>query len=370
MTPYFIVFAILVGLSVFEIFEADKKYKFWAAIAAVVLILLFAGFRNPDTSDDGAKYVSTFLEVPDVFTWLTGNYHYSYSYLQMEPLYILLGSVIRLFTNDYVWLFLIIAAIAVLGNAYNYFKYSPYVMLTLILYFSHSFLYKEMVSIRTGLASAIAIFSIDYIYRKKLSKFCGVMAAASLIHIAAAPLSFCYLFNYTEFRKKTLYIILGSAVVVGFIGVSPLLIQYLPNSGEISRKILEYYESERYGMALGPFDITNVKLLFFSIILIYFMDSLQSRCPQYKIMLYIYLAGTVWRIVFNDFGIFAARIATFFTITEVILLPYLVIALKQKKLVYISLIIYAFITLYLNLYIKGVVHEYNLSINIEQILKM
>ncbi|MGA2914921.1 MAG: EpsG family protein [Sedimentisphaerales bacterium] len=370
MIPYFAVFGILVLLSIFEIIEADKKMRFWAAIAAVILILLFAGLRSPDTSDDGKSYISVFLEVPDVLTWLGGHFKYSYNILQMEPFYILLCSVIKLFTYNYIWLFLIMAAIAVLVNAYNYFKYSPYVILTLILYFSHPFLYKEMGSIRTGLASAILLFSIGFIYRKKLLQFSAVTAAASLFHFAAFPFFLSYFVNLFDFKKKTLYIILAIAFLIGLIGISSWMIQYLPPTGEISQKILAYYEAEQYSASLGVFDITNIKLLFFSILLIYFKDTLQSRYPFFKVMLYIYLTGTVWRIAFNDFGIFAARIATFFIIVEVILLPMLVTVIRTRFIAYLSLVIYAFIALYLNLYVKEALHPYGISINILQLLKM
>lgn len=370
MTPYFVVFGILVLFSFLEIFQANKKFIFWAAIAAVIMIFLFAGLRSPETSDDGPSYVSIFLDVPSVMRWLSGRFQYSYNLLQIEPFFVLLCSIIKLFTYNYLWLFLIAAAISVFINAYNYFKYSPYVILSLILYFSHPFLYKEMGSIRTGIASAILLFTIGFIYRKKLLQFSAVTLAASLFHFGALPFFLSYFANLLNFKKKTLYIILAAAILIGLIGISPLMIRLLPATGEISQKILVYYETEQYSASLGVFDITNVKLMFFSILLIFFKDKLQSRYPIFNILLFIYLVGTVWRVVFNDFGIFAARIATFFAIVEIILLPMLVTVIRIRVLAYLSLVVYAFLALYLNLYIKQAIHPYELSMYVRQLLKI
>jgi hypothetical protein len=208
-------------------------------------------------------------------------------------------------------------------------------------------------------------------YRKKFFKFSCVIGLASLFHFAALLLFLGYIVNFLDLKKRTLYIILAVSLLIGLIGVSPWLIQYLPDIGVMSQKIQTFYESEKYGSALGIFDITNIKLLFFSALLIYFKDILQNRSPYYKVMLYLYLLGTVWRVAFSDFSIFAARIATFFTIVEVILLPFLVTAIRRRIFAYCLLLAYAFSTLYLNLYVvKGGEYLYKTSIDILEWLRM
>src|SRR5690606_24938035 len=126
-----------------------------------------------------------FLEIPHLGHWLNGNYEYSFDDAWMEPGYIFVGAFIRLFTENYVFLFVVIAGLSVGVAAYNYYRYSPYLFLTLVLFFVHTFLYRDMIQIRSAVAAAIGLFLISQIEHRQHAKVVVTIAFASLFHMAA-----------------------------------------------------------------------------------------------------------------------------------------------------------------------------------------
>jgi len=350
-------------ISIFVFIELGEKgnRKLLFAISAMTIFLLtyFAGFRDNVGADDHA-YIAVFKEIKNVFH---EDFAQSYINYYMEPGFIFLTSFVKLITDDYHFLFLITSFLAIGINLYHYYKYSPFVMLTIGLYFSHTFLARDMNQIRAGLAAAILLFSIKYIREKNFYKFLFIIILASSFHIAAAVFFITY-FIARDYHKTTTYIyLLLIAIVLSYLELSKFLVENLPDFlGIIKTVLINYYNSVENKNATSTFDITNIKQLFIAISLILCFKRLQKTSSYFVIMFNIYFIGVFWRIIFSDFGIFAARFATFFTIVEVILVPFLLLCFfpRQRIIVAIIILCYGFATLYLNIFQKKIkpVHSY------------
>ncbi|WP_230842256.1 hypothetical protein, partial [Vibrio harveyi] len=111
----------------------------------------------------------------------------------------------------------------------------------------------------------------------------------------------------------------------------------------ISVKLAGYTSTEKYVNSVGLFDVTNVKNMFIFFLLYTQWDLLYRRYKTFPLLFVFFAFGTAWRIGFSELGIISARIATLFTISEVIILPMFASVFKSKFLPTVMIIIYAFI---------------------------
>ncbi|NAW80289.1 hypothetical protein CAG60_15680, partial [Vibrio sp. V33_P6A3T137] len=113
MTAYLVVFGWLAFCSVAHNTKQLSYLKPFFFILSALLLIFFAGFREAGVGADDWNYVIKFLEVPDISYWFTGEFTYSFSETWMEPAYIALGAIIRLFTSNYTYLFLVVSLFSV-----------------------------------------------------------------------------------------------------------------------------------------------------------------------------------------------------------------------------------------------------------------
>lgn len=362
MAPYLFIFFTLSCFSLSPYIKQGKELKIPFLMFSYLMLFSFAGLREAGVGADDFVYVSKFLETPDISHWLFGNYSYSYKSTFMEPLYLIYGAFIRLFTDDYVFLFTGVAFLSVSLAVQNYYRYSHYIFLTLLLFFVHTFLYRDINQIRSGVAAAIGLFLIAQIHNRQHIKVWGTLCLASLFHIASFVLIFAYIFSFFKVTRNRVIVAYFCALFLGLIGVSQVVFQVIPGGGILAEKLHNYTENGNYVNAVSLFDITNIKnsAIFFVIIL--FWKRLEKVVPYFTTLVLFYLLAVGIRITFWDLGVLAARTSTFFAIVEVILIPYFIFIFRNKVFVTLLIILYAFLILYLNLFVKEGRNPYALSI--------
>ncbi len=351
MSQYLFVFSILAFLALINNIKEIRQVRLALFLFSVLLLVLFSGFRAAGVGADDWVYINKFWDIPDISHWVFGGYNYTFEQAYMEPLYILLGAIIRFFTDKYVFLFLSVALIAVSINSYNYYRYTPYVFLALMLYFVHTYLYRDMNQIRAGVAAAIGLFLISQIYTRQHIKVYLTILISSMFHMGALLYLVPYFLSFAEITKKRIVYGLLAACILGFVGITPFLLSVFPDLGYISIKLRDYSHSQ-YAEPIGFSDITNLKNLFFLVVLLLLWERLEPKVKYFKVLMLFMFLATAWRLTFADFGIIAGRGATYFGIVEVVLIPSLLFAFRQKVFITIIIILYALLTLYLNLFIK------------------
>lgn len=364
MNPYLYVFSLLSFFAVLSTVKMSHNYKLIIYIYLVVVLILFSGLRQLGVGNDDEAYVNMFLSIPDISHWLSGDYIYSLRETQMEVGYLAISSTVRFFTNDYVFLFLVIASISIGISCYNYYRYSPYIFLTLVLFFVHTYLYRDMNQIRAACAAAIGLYLINQIYLKQIKKGVLTILVCGLFHTAALALIIPFSLSFLKVTRKKLILIFSISFVFGAIGISSFLLNILPGGNYITSKLISYSSVDKYVESVSLFDLSNIKNIILFFLFIFYWNKIESKVKYFKIMMVFYTVGVSWRILFSDFGIIAGRVSTFFSIVEVILIPCLLLAFKNKIIPIIVIILYAFITLYLNLYVKDGRFPYYLSVGV------
>lgn len=351
MLPYYLIFTILAVFSLTDNVKKIKNLKFFLFFISVTLLIFFAGLRSPEVDPDYYNYLEQFVAIPSLEQWMLGEYKYSFSETRMEPAFLAYASFIKLFTDNHTWVFVGISLLSVGIASYNYYKFSPYMFLTLLLFFVHTYLYRDMIQVRAAIAASIALFLIPQLYYHKYGKAFVTIILASFFHVAALSLFIIYLLSFVKLTRKKIIIGVILSLILGYIGISHIIIQVLPNLGYVTQKIIHYSKSQ-YAESLGVFNITNVKNLIILLIPLFFWKKLEKKVPYFNVFIIFIFTATTWRILFSDFGIVAGRVATFFSIVEVLLVPSFILIFKQKIIPHIIIILYALITLYLNTELK------------------
>uniref|UniRef100_UPI004048EA31 EpsG family protein n=1 Tax=Aliarcobacter sp. TaxID=2321116 RepID=UPI004048EA31 len=356
---YYSIFIIL-SLFTFLDFTKNKNLKYIKLVLVFlvfIILSLFAGLRNEHVGADYFNYIKMFEYAPSLDNIFDFQ---SFLLVSTEPFYYALNVFTKTLFDSYYSIFLLTALLAVGINSYNYNKYSPFVILSLLIYFSHLFLYKEMIQIRAGLASAILLFSIQYLYNKEKIKYFGVVLVASLFHSGALiflPFYFFYKFNISN---QTYYKLLAFSIVMYLLVDSKNLLLMFNDLGILPYAVYNYLIWDKYNYSLGLFNPVTIKQFLVVLFLLKYRNLLSEKVNYFDAMLYLYIISTAWLIFFADFAIIAARVATFLSIVDVILLPSLIYVFKQKRLIYFAIWLYALMMLYLNIEVKEVLNTYEM----------
>ncbi|WP_099293609.1 EpsG family protein [Butyricimonas sp. Marseille-P3923] len=351
MIPYFVVFGILAVFAILDVFDGGQELRKRTLFLFFVILCFFAAMNVGD--QDHANYELAFRESIDANVLdkqsLIGKEIYF-----MEPGYRLLNKLISFFTHQSFFIFAITAFVTLLLNFKVYKKYSPYFLFSVLLYYGHIYLVREMIQIRFGIASAICLYSISFIVQKRWKIFVLLVGIAAMFHTIAWVFLLMYPFYWLKMnRNNYAWMLIVCLCFAWFFPIGRML-SYLPDIS-IFYKIKLYVDSQQFNQTLGV--ISNpvvLKSIIVSVVGIYFYSVLSEEYAFFRLLFAIYIFGACWLLVFNDFSIVAGRVATLFTSSEVIIVP-MYISLLQKNLFHKMLswciiVGYCFMTIFLNLY--------------------
>lgn len=344
MLPFYLIFLIL-SLSVFvDISTFSAKQKSFFYFIVYIILVLFAGLRA--TSPDYDNYAEVFK--------ILGNkqiINVDITSVANDPGYMSLNKLVAQFTTNPVFLFLLVAVLSIGFNLHSYKKYTPFFFTAVLLYFVHTFVAREMMQIRAGLACAICLYSIQFIIRKQKWKFLLTVLIASLFHLVAICFLLTYILCSMNLSLKIWKSLIAASIFIGVFCPLGQFIKMIP-AMDILERIQNYNTWEEYNGSLGVFsNPTVLKELFITLLCILYFKKLLCF-PGFKIFFDIYALSLCWLVCFSDYGIFCARIATVFSIIEVIICSYFyaLVPSRSRWTASVMLILFAFLVMSLNIY--------------------
>ena len=370
MHIYYITFFILLILSIYEFSLNGKKSQINNIfIFAILIWLIFiAGFRGAIYGD-----YCTYWNFYQISPSLTDYFFRSAEIpgdVSTELIYNLLFPMFtKVFLDSHVFYFTFVAAVAISINIFMLKKMSPLVFLSLLIYFSHVFLYKELQQIRSGLSSSLILLSIYFLSQRRIPSYTGTYIFASLIHTSAliSILGVLSKFIFSLFKqKKTIMVFaLAFAIFLSIINVPLSVLFLLESYVPFPAKYFVYKDTiggagSTNFYSIGIFsNITTLKYIFFSLFSIIYFDELNKKNKYFKYAFFFYFTGTLWIIAFSDFAIIATRIASMLTVSEIILLPMFIILFKQKGFAFIFLVVFSLSQIILNTFYLSNIPEYD-----------
>lgn len=303
-----------------------------------VILIIFAGLRYGD--QDYYPYQLIFEE----------SQHWNL-YASVDVGYSLLNSVLSLIWSDPLIVFITVATIAVSLNIKSYDDYSKYVFIAILFYFVHNYALREMIQIRAGLACAIGLYNVRNLTKGRYGKFWLLQFVAMTIHLGSVMFLLAWVLKQFNFSRKLWCYLLLVCFAIGMVYPLGSILKSLPEVAMLER-VQTYSQWDEYAESIGVLtNLATLKQLFVSVLMLVFYDLFKANIKYFDSLALMYFASTCWLMVWNDFAIVGARLATFLSVGEPIIMGSLMVLVtpNSRKIVLILLVLMAALFLLTNM---------------------
>lgn len=323
-----------------------KKYIQYLLFIWCIILIFIAGLRV-DTADYKA-YVNLFNWTPDIIDIIMNNQWDFFISTREEIGYLLLNSLVKLFTDESSFLFLIVATISI-SLYYKCIKaYAIYPLISLLIYFSFIYCVKELVQIRQGIAIAIFLYSLRYLIDNNFKKFILCIWLASCFHLSIWAMIFIYPLRKIKINTINIFIFFMMSLLIGLFDIANNIIINLFSDFEIMQRVAVYLNSEFL-------DNSNLYRLYKYLMIFLFLGMfnkiLRKEYRYYDLMMVILGYGLFIMSIWSKYPFFGERFAAPCWISLIFLLP-LIIELSNNK-IYKMIITLLIIGLAINSYISN-----------------
>lgn len=307
------------ALTVFLVYLQPEKpkrlyilYCFWG-----VLLILMAGFRSPGL--DYLNYVSVF---------------YGDNTKSIEPAIVIISWLIRSFTQNHLFLFVIFAALGVSIKFRAIRQLTGLWFLSVLIYLSYNYLYHEMIQIRAGIASGILLLCIKPLSDRNWKLFLILCTIAISFHISALLIFPLWILQNQNFNKRLyLGIILGS-YLFAIIGMNfSYLIGFIPIE-RVQLLFKGYVYSTQQGIQsdyLNIFSVLQMMRVGICLFLIFHLEKLSNSNKYAPILLKIYSLSVASYVLFSDLPVLAVRISQLLGVVEIVLIPLIIYIFTERS---------------------------------------
>lgn len=188
-------------------------------------------------------------------------------------------------------------------------KMSPFLLLSLLIYLSDEYFWKDIGQIRNAMASGIVLWALYAAYLRRFGAFVLLVYLAMLFHslaIVAFPLYFFRL--YSSKVCLSFAVALSLLLVITFGGVGGGLSDLALTVGfDQSSRIVKYADSQ-YATGIQPFGGTFLLQLLMCMLLLVFYTRLVRKWHINSILIPAYIYGSCLFFIFIDYGIIGSRI--------------------------------------------------------------
>lgn len=303
----------------------------------VVLMFLIAAFRPVGTDKDSMNYMLMYF-----------NPAYGADSSTVEYSFKLIVQVVKFLFNDVRGLFVVYALLSIPLRAYVLEKLSGHVLLGLLIWVCHYFIFQDMTQIRVAVSSAFFLLGIFFLTEKRRWPFMGCFVAAMFFHYSSLLMLPLVLLSNRPVGRKERYVLLGvipCMYVLLIAGIDPILSLPIPY---IQEKV-EIYEKMR-DMGIMDDQVNVFGLTFLMRVLVFYFvlwkyRIIVEKVPSVSILLRVYVFSLCSFLLFSGFSVFASRISEFYGVVEIALLTTLVYAFRPPVIGRTIVVLYALFTL-------------------------
>lgn len=299
--------------------QSSEKNKVYVLMVACFVLVFLAGFRNPNYWPDTGVYLLSFTDyTPSLLDLSPENKPFGYS----EWGFYLLGSIVKLFSEDSVVYFLFIAALSFVFLYRDLRRYCYYPLLGLCAYVARFYIGRNFIQIRAGLSYAIILWAVQYITRRDWKRYFFWVLVAYQFHtsaVIAIPLYFLCLIKIG--KKQIIAGILLAFVIAGFFSgfVSGIV-------GDVSSDldVATTYVSEAYTREMR---LANPMIYFQLLILLlytYGENRLNKLSIDYYTIRTAYFYSTFILITLSSYTALSGRTSSMFSTLEMAIIPSIV----------------------------------------------
>lgn len=353
---YLIIFLLLAFLAFYEIVFTPKNSN--RLYFLVFLLLTFtSGFRY----ETGVDWVAYEYEIKNTISLYDAinNGHWDWLSYRLDIGYSILNALIKMFGGGTQTLFFIVAFLTQYLLYLNLKKYTNYVLLAYLIYYTFFFFIFDLSGIRQGLAMQIFLYAIKYIKEKNFWKYLWFIFLAASIHWTAGILIVLYFFVN---RKPPLIlvavIVIFSTVVftfqIKFLGaVMGNLLDQLNGYSLLEAKVKGYTTIENFSQkrSWNVYSVYIYLRLLIVLILSYKLRyKIAEKTPYFNIFFNLLVLQFLCIYTFYEFYEMSERFKFYFLISEVVLITFIIQSLEQRykrQLASVFFIIFIFFNSYI-----------------------
>lgn len=273
----------------------DKKKQKYVMYFIFFLLTFLACFRKYTVGADTPQFWDNFLKMLDP---------QKVELMRYEKGFILLCQFIQIFTKNPQFL-IIISSLFINVSVFLFIKkHSKNILFSTLLYITLNFYFSFICLMRQGIAIAILLFAMDFLFEKKYIKFSLLVILASQFHFSSI---FCLGFLIIPLLKTNKKIISLTIIasVFCFIISRPLFLFVASNFADYSKYIGSSYAEPSY-ISAGLYTLTNFLFLLFGFIAPpkEKVKNIVQKDQKYIILSYILAFGTVISAISMGVSIF------------------------------------------------------------------
>ena len=233
----------LIILSILALVESNlKKIHFnFISFSLYLLLIILVGFRS-ETFGDYCSYVISFFDTPNIIGFFhiyqDYSFHFEYGY---DAIMIISKSII----SHHIFHFFVVGGLSLAITFFCIRKMSPYFFLSILIFFSHVYLLKDLAQIRSGLAASIILLSFYFLANAKVIKYFSFVLLASSIHLTALTTIIGYFFirimNIFSYQRMIYIIILSFVFLVTSLSFHFYLIDFFISQDLLPDRFYIYY---------------------------------------------------------------------------------------------------------------------------------
>jgi hypothetical protein len=261
----------------------------------------------------------------------------------------------RIFGNFYIFI-IIFSLINCLIKYYIIKEMSPFLILSILLYFSDVYFWTDIGQIRNGMASALVLYSVFYAYKRKPFSFIFVILAATSIHYFAIIGVFIYLIPLIKRPQTFLWVSMMLVILINGLGLGALLFKAVAESQFIfvSSRLLGYINHPVYLKNNGLFRGIFIEYLFLSSFMLFFYKNLVKKLPINKVLIPMFILGFSFMLIMRDLDIFVDRIKGMLCVpSSIIIISSFILVFKKQERVFPIMAILAYCVMWFALNLKS-----------------
>lgn len=338
-------YLIALVLSFFVFFE-DKKdiYTRGFFVAAALVLCLFAALRPIGADADSRTYAYLYENVRAEF---------------IELSFVWIVQLVHVLFEDVRWLFVIYALLAIPVHIYGVFRLSPYILLSLLLWFAHYFLIQDYTQIRVAVSIGLWFVGLVYLGANKRLKYFFFVLLAIFFHYSAVAYLLPLFFSNKPLTLKGRFFLGGIIVFVYALYFAHIdLIVSLPIP-YMQNKLDDYERMRDMGIMGDEINVFNVIFLFRVLLFFYFLlkySRLVRHYPNATLLLKVYCCSLASYVGLASLPIVAGRICELYGVVEIILFPMLLKTIRPFAFGRLLLVIFALGLLSLNLWYNQLIN--------------
>jgi len=239
--------------------------------------------------------------------------------------------------------FIALISISLKSSFFN--EYSAYPFLSLLIYFSITYLISDMGQMRNGLALAIALWAFSDLLENKNKLFFLKIFIAFLFHSSAIIVFPVYfLLKINRLKPMIMVFIIMILFYFVFFDIKSIIVflseklSFSQLESRVALYVLTEDESAPLGLNLSLF----LRLLIFTVLILYYNSGI-NQFKYYDKFIRLYFYGICLYMIFNSVNEFAFRFSNYFKILECVILPMFVAMGKtrwDKNLITFLIILY------------------------------